>query len=90
METYLYETEYQPERGANGVVRLVVVTARRAAVEGFLDYRLKLARTNPTLLAKIVEEECLRGLSQIGRESGPEHSKQTGRNAGGGTLTKGS
>lgn len=86
----LYESNYDPEHGVTGQIALAVHFARRSTADAYLAARLELARTDPAKLARLVEEECLRGLSDIGRDAGPEHAKRTGRSAGGGTLTRGS
>jgi hypothetical protein len=71
-------------------VSLAAQGVRRQSIEQFLEKRFLLAQANPELLASIVANECLRGLSMLNRSPGAEHTKATGRKAGGGRLVKGS
>lgn len=61
----------------------------RQGIGRYLDARLKLLRETPEEALKLMEAECLDGLAYL-QAHGPEHSKRTGRTAGGGTLVKGS
>lgn len=86
----LYESSWDSERAVDGTIIVAVHFRRKKTAERFLDHRLTLARTDPAALAKLVEQECLTGLSGLMRDPGAEHSKNTRRQSGGGTLTKGS
>jgi hypothetical protein len=70
----------------------VILTAqghRASTIEKYLEYRLTQIRNNPLAFLKQAEEECIAGLACL-TQPGAEHSKETGRRAGGGKLTKGS
>lgn len=75
--------------GSGATVGLVLHGSPLAA-EAWLDARLKELRENPRETLQWLETAILRALSEVGREPGAEHTKETGRRAGAGRLTRGS
>lgn len=87
MGRYVLAEENPPGSGATVWLAL---EGTGSAAERWLDARLKELRANPGETLQWLETAILRALSEVGREPGAEHTKETGRRAGAGRLTKGS